>query len=228
MSKPLYRRFLFLYFPFRWTLRFFLRLEVFGTEYLETIKKEGAIFTANHISYLDSPLLVISIPKTLKHFFPIRFIGGDEYFHKIGFREFFKFFGVLPAKKGSGHLARSLGWLLLALDRGGSVGIFPEGARSQEGDRYLGTAKICQGKRGIGFLAKFSQKIIVPVGIVGVFQTSFKDFFLRKRKAILIFGKPFVMDQHHSIEDAAAYVMDEIKKLVAEGEKRLHENFRKA
>lgn len=224
MSKSLYRRFLFFYFPLRWILYFFLQVEVYGTHHIETLKKEGVIFAANHISYLDSPLLVSSLPKKFKHFFPIRFIGADEYFHKMGFREIFRFFGVLPAKKGNGHLARSLGWLLLALERGGSVGIFPEGARSQEGDQRLGTAKICQGKRGIGFLAKFSQKAIVPVGIVGVFQTSVKDFFLRRRKAVLIFGEPFIIDQYHSVEDAAAYVMDEITKLVSEGEKRSQKN----
>lgn len=114
-----------------------------------------AILCPNHVSFLDSALLIILAPRN------ISFIGKSEYMDSWKTRWFFPKVGMIPVDRSGG--AKSLGALEAAervLRRGELFGIFPEGTRSRDGMLY-------KGHTGAARLALKVGCPIFPVGIVG-------------------------------------------------------------
>ncbi len=174
--------------------KFFLRLKIRGLENLKKIDR-GVIFAPNHLSYFDPAIIPISLPWLSKHL-PMFYVSrphSSYVIHEPGQVIFTSFlseswgsFEYIPGQK---DYEASLKNHATILNDRGSVCIFAEGGISQDGQIYPENAK-----GGLGYLAYKTQKLVIPVKIEGVYNMTFKDFFLRKRKVIVTFGKPVYFD----------------------------------
>jgi 1-acyl-sn-glycerol-3-phosphate acyltransferase len=134
-------------------LRGCYQIEVSG---LDDVPDDTAvILAANHRSFMDSMFLPLVWPRH------ITFIAKSEYWAHWSTRWFFQGTGQIPLQRGLGRAAsEALEAARAVLDRGGTVGIYPEGTRSRDG-------KLHRGNTGPARLALASGAPIVPVGLVG-------------------------------------------------------------
>lgn len=115
----------------------------------------AAILCPNHISFLDSALLMVLSPRN------ISFIGKSEYMDSWKTRWFFPKVGMIPVDRSGGEKSHAaLDAAECVLRRGELFGIFPEGTRSRDGMLY-------KGHTGAARLALKVGCPIFPVGIVG-------------------------------------------------------------
>ena len=85
----------------------------------------GAILCPNHVSFLDSAFLMMSVPRR------ISFVGKAEYMDSWKTKYLFPAMGMIPIDRSGGRSSEAaLTAAADALDRGHLFGIFPEGARS--------------------------------------------------------------------------------------------------
>lgn len=122
----------------------------------DRLPKDGAaILCPNHISFLDSALIMILSPRN------ISFIGKSEYMDSWKTRWFFPKVGMIPVDRSGGERSHAaLDAAERVLRRGELFGIFPEGTRSRDGMLY-------KGHTGAARLAIKVGCPIFPVGIVG-------------------------------------------------------------
>lgn len=114
----------------------------------------GVVLAANHLSFLDSVLLMYSLPRR------VSFLGKAEYLSAWPTRKLFPAAGMIPVDRSGRGVARSLDEAGRRLRNGEAVGIFPEGTRSRDGLLH-------RGHPGVAHLALKSGAPIVPVGIIG-------------------------------------------------------------
>jgi 1-acyl-sn-glycerol-3-phosphate acyltransferase len=206
-------------------LRFFIRFEVHGRENLVNLPS-GVIFAPNHSSELDPILVPAAMSFASKHLGMFYTSREQSFYKNSGWRKmfyggtFFKIWGAYPVVVGSHNYDTSLRNHTEILKRGHPVCIFPEGKKTV-------TGQLGESKGGVGYLSYMTKAPIVPVAIKGVYQLSFSDFLLRKRKVHFYFGKPlypkdiFANEKHitisHERDDcrlAAARVMGEVRTLL--------------
>jgi 1-acyl-sn-glycerol-3-phosphate acyltransferase len=114
----------------------------------------GVVLAANHLSFLDSVLLMYSLPRQ------VSFLGKAEYLAAWPSRKLFPAAGMIPVDRSGRGVVQSLAWASNRLRTGGVVGIFPEGTRSRDGLLH-------EGHPGVAHLALRTGAPIVPVGIIG-------------------------------------------------------------
>jgi 1-acyl-sn-glycerol-3-phosphate acyltransferase len=155
-----------------------LTIEVEGRENVDPAK--SYVYMANHVSFLDGPLLFYVIPQRVrvilkKSIFRIPVVGAAM-----------RFAGFIPVdrKRMSGG-KRSIDEAVLAMkEKGYSFLIFPEGTRSRDG-------KLHDLKRGGFFLAVAAQAPIIPITIQGTFELMPRGrIFPRRGKIKVIFHPP--------------------------------------
>ena len=174
----------------------------------------GVILAPNHASYLDPPLLGISLKRRVTYL-------AKEYL----FRHFFvgwvlRSIGAYPIKTKADDF-RSIRDLIRILHGGHCIVVFPEGTRSEDG-------RFREPEGGVGFLAMKSKAYVVPVYIEGsyeAFPKGAKGF--RPRPIKVYFGEAFIpAEQPEFLNSGGDYlavsakIMQEIRKL-----KDLAENF---
>ena len=114
-----------------------------------------AILCPNHISFLDSAFLMLTVPRN------ISFVGKAEYLDDWKTKFLFPAMGMIPIDRSGGSKSQAaLDAAEAVLGRGELFGIFPEGTRSRDGDLY-------KGRTGAARLAMKVGCPIFPVGIVG-------------------------------------------------------------
>ena len=114
-----------------------------------------AILCPNHISFLDSAFLMLTVPRN------ISFVGKAEYMDSWKTKYLFPAMGMIPIDRGGGTKSQAaLETAEAVLRRGELFGIFPEGTRSRDGYLY-------KGRTGAARLAMTIGCPIFPVGIVG-------------------------------------------------------------
>lgn len=209
--------------PTRGALRFFGRAEINGLENIELIGS-NAIFACNHASEIDALLLPSSIP-FWSHFSPVFYITrGRKFYSNSGWRQhfyggiLFKMWGGFPAFTGLRDYEKALCHHVEIIEDGGSLCVFPEGGITPDGT-------VQEGKGGVAYLAYATKTPIIPVHFEGTFGMSVGDFFARRHRLRITFGKPiYVRDEPGltiSIKDCKIYanrVMDAIRKLGHESE----------
>jgi 1-acyl-sn-glycerol-3-phosphate acyltransferase len=131
-----------------------IRLVVSGRETVD--KEDPSVFMANHMSFLDGPLLFYLVPRV------VRVIPKKEIFRIPIIGWAMRFVGFVPVdrkgvKSGRQSIERATE---LIKTKGYSYLIFPEGTRSRE-------KKMLPFRRGAFFLAINSQSPIVPITIEG-------------------------------------------------------------
>jgi 1-acyl-sn-glycerol-3-phosphate acyltransferase len=122
----------------------------------ENLPAEGpAIVAANHISFFDTVVLMLSVPRKTY------FVGKAEYMDSWTTRTLFPALGLIPIERTAARQAvAALGVAADALRRGHVLGIYPEGTRSRDGLLH-------KGHTGVAQLALMTGAPIVPVGLVG-------------------------------------------------------------
>lgn len=114
-----------------------------------------AILCPNHISFLDSAFLMLSVPRN------ISFAGKAEYMNSWKTKYVFPMLGMIPIDRSGGSKSRAaLDAAAAVLRRGELFGIFPEGTRSRNGTLH-------KGRTGAARLALDIGCPIFPVGITG-------------------------------------------------------------
>lgn len=134
-------------------VRLMYRVEVDG---LDRVPEDGpVILAANHLSFMDSIFLVVTNRR------PIAFVAKAEYFEHRGRRALFSATGQIPLQRGSPAGARrTMAAAAEVLANDGTIGIYPEGTRSRDGQLH-------RGHRGPALLALGNEATIVPVGLIG-------------------------------------------------------------
>lgn len=112
------------------------------------------VLAANHLSFLDSVLLMYSLPRR------VSFLGKAEYLEMPVARRLFPAAGMIPVDRDGRDVGRSLTRAADRLAAGEVVGVFPEGTRSRDG-------RLHRGHPGVAHLALRTGAVIVPVGITG-------------------------------------------------------------
>ena len=114
-----------------------------------------AILCPNHISFLDSAFLMLTVPRN------ISFVGKAEYMDSWKTKYLLPAMGMIPIDRSGGEKSMSaLDTAAEVLSRGELFGIFPEGTRSRDGRLY-------KGRTGAARLAVEIGCPIYPVGITG-------------------------------------------------------------
>ena len=148
------------------------------------IKESSLILAVNHVSYLDPIVLGVAVRRQ------IHFIAKKEIFNIpiLGF--IIRSLGAIPVDRKKANPV-SIKKSFLVLKKGNILGIFPEGARSMNGE-------LLEFNIGLIKIALKTKSPIIPVGINGTFsiyppKAKFPNFF--KRKNIYInFGEPIYLD----------------------------------
>ena len=132
------------------------RLWKINREGYDRLPDEGpAILCPNHISFLDSAFLMMTLPRN------ISFVGKAEYLDSWKTKYLFPAMGMIPIDRSGGSKSQAaLDAAEAVLRRGELFGIFPEGTRSRDGNLY-------KGRTGAARLATKLGCPIYPVGITG-------------------------------------------------------------
>lgn len=145
-------------------LKVWLRTKVIGAR--EVPRKGGLLVVANHASYLDPPIVAVSMPRRCwfmarSTLFTNRFFGG-----------LIAGLGAFPVERASDRAAgsaaaggdiKAIRTVLAQLERGHPVLLFPEGSRSESGAME-------PFQRGVAVLLKRSKCPVLPVAISGVYE----------------------------------------------------------
>jgi 1-acyl-sn-glycerol-3-phosphate acyltransferase len=179
------------------------RLWTIHGEGFDRLPADGpAILCPNHISFLDSAFLMLTVPRN------ISFVGKAEYMDSWKTKYLFPAMGMIPIDRSGG--AKSLVALDAAEDvlrRGELFGIFPEGTRSRDGYLY-------RGRTGAARLAMKLDCPIFPVGIVGTDLIQPPDAKLPKpfRECTIKIGRPITPARYRDRPPRVVYrsMMDEV------------------
>ena len=168
------------------------RLWTFHLEGFDRVPPTGpAILCPNHISFLDSAFLMLTVPRR------ISFVGKAEYMDSWKTKHIFPALGMIPIDRAGGD--RSQGALEAAaavLRRGELFGIFPEGTRSRDGALY-------RGHTGAARLALQVRCPILPVGVIGTREIQPPDAKVPKLRmdCTIRIGRPIKVERYQDRAD---------------------------
>jgi 1-acyl-sn-glycerol-3-phosphate acyltransferase len=145
----------------------------------QRVPMEGAVIVAaNHQSYLDPPVVAVSIHRAV-HFF-----AKEELFRIFGLGWLIATLNAIPVRRGV-YDPRSIKSVLAALGQGGALVLFPEGTRGN-GIEFL------RPKPGIGLIARHARTPIVPAYIS---RTARSAKTLWRRRIIVRFGEAITAEE---------------------------------
>lgn len=164
-------------------------------EGLDNVPDQGsAILAANHISFLDSFFIPLAVPRR------VTYLAKAEYWDSWKTRWFFDLVGQIPVRRGDSAKANAaLEAGRRVLNRGGLLGIYPEGTRSPDGQCY-------RGKTGVARMAIDTRSPVIPVGLIGTREIMSKESKLPKARGDVTvrFGTPHVFSEDDSVGDPLA------------------------
>ncbi len=168
-----------------------------------------AILAANHISFLDSVVLIGVLPRR------VTYVGKAEYLDSWKTRYLFPAVGMIPVDRSGGEAAAgALSAAAEVLQRGELFAIFPEGTRSRDGLLH-------RGRTGVARLAVSTGAPVVPVGIRGTDRIQPPDASLPRpfRRCEIRFGPCLAVDRRvEGTSDPATFreLTDEIMYEIAQ------------
>ena len=154
----------------------------------------GVILASNHLSFVDSVFLPISIDREMV------FLAKSEYFTTKGIKGwatkwFMKGTGMLPIDRSGGKASEaSLNTGLRVLAEGRVLGIYPEGTRSPD-------AKLYRGRTGIARMVLESGVTVIPVAMIDTEKIMpIGSKWPKLRRPGIIIGKPLDFSRFQGME----------------------------
>ncbi len=172
---------------------------------LEHVPRSGGVIIAtNHLSFVDTPLLLMNPPRA-----DITALVADKHQSDAFMRWFVDSAGGIWIDRTRADFA-AFRTAIEALKRGQALGIAPEGTRSPTGE-------LQQGKPGLILLALKTNAPIVPVGISGTVGGVKRMFSFQKPRFLARFGPAFHLPelQRENREEAMQAMTDEIMCRIA-------------
>lgn len=160
----------------------------------------GCVLAANHDSVMDGFFLGLSTRRQ------VRFMAKSELYGVPGVREILSGAGCFPVDR-AGDRGRAVEAGVEVLERGGVVGIFPEGTCLP--DKKVGY------RRGAARLAMAAGVPLVPVALIDTDKTleprTHRVGFPRVRVAI---GAPISVERQEATEEAAGELTDRLRDTI--------------
>lgn len=205
----------------------FAGLRVYGKENLEDVDG-NAIIAMNHVSQLD-PIMIPATLGATSPLMPVFSVAREKEFYKgikgVG-RYFyggflFRMLGAYPVILASGDYETSLKPHINILEKGESLGIFPEGRRTKNGE-------IGEAKAGVAYLLWRTGIPVIPVAFHGHYQMRPRHFFSRRHTISVLYGKPFQKSDFFGPEaDVVPPTREEFKKVAEVIMSRVQELYEK-
>jgi 1-acyl-sn-glycerol-3-phosphate acyltransferase len=152
------------------------RLELVGLENLPD--RPPYLLVTNHLSALDTPLLLTVLPHTIRPFVASKHRSNPFYAPVL------EAGGVVWVRRGEID-RQALREALAVLERGEALGVAPEGTRARE------SHALQEGKAGAAYLATRADVPVLPVGISGTENIAHNLCRLRRTRVRMAFGEPF-------------------------------------
>jgi len=154
-----------------------VRVRVEGAEHIDPT--QPAVYTANHLSALDIPVLYSCIPGQF------RIMAKRELFSYPFMGWHLTRSGQIPIDQGDARTSlRSLNSASASLRHGMPLAIFPEGGRSHDGHMQPFMA-------GAFYMAIKAQAPVVPIVLIGTYELlPMNSFHLRPGTIQMIIGEP--------------------------------------
>lgn len=170
----------------------------------ENVPKRGAfILVANHMNTADPPVITYVTPRR------ISWMVKRELFDMRVFGLLYKSVGFIPVRRKEADL-QALRKAQEALQKGGVLGVFPEGTRSV-------TKSLGPGEPGAAVLALRTGAPIVPVAIWGTEDVKLPRDLMRRTRVHVRFGKPFTLQMVQRVNrEAAARGTETIMRAIAD------------
>jgi 1-acyl-sn-glycerol-3-phosphate acyltransferase len=150
-------------------------------EGLENVPRSGgAILSANHLGRLDSPLVFALLERD-----DATGLVADKYKKYILLRPLVDAVGGIWINREEADF-QALRVARDYLQKGGMLGIAPEGTRSR-------TGALMHPKTGVAYLAHKAGVPILPVGITGTEKAVRELFRFQRPRLTVRFGKPFTL-----------------------------------
>jgi 1-acyl-sn-glycerol-3-phosphate acyltransferase len=185
--------------------KIFHRIEFHGSE---NIPATGPVILAsNHVSYYDPVIVGTGVYRD------IEFMAWDKLFTIPILRSVIRFFGAFPVESSGADKGAYVNALRTLFKRKALI-IFPEGERSRDG-------KIKNLKLGIARMALKTNARIVPVTIVGAYETFSRHRLIpRPGKISVYYHKPITIDKHEfaDIKSRNEYfnkITDQVTKVIS-------------
>lgn len=169
--------------------KIFFKYHVHGVEHLY---KGGALLAANHISFLDPPLIAASWPEE------IHFLARAGLFKNRFFAFLIRNLHAHPVH-GSAEDISSFKLICQLLEEGDKVVVFPEGTRSENG-------QLQPFKLGVAMLALKTGCPIIPVYIQGTFEAlpAHRKWPNFGTEVACLFGHPIFIDEYRHLDKKEA------------------------
>ncbi len=189
--------------------RLLFSIKAYGTE---NVPRSGAVIIAsNHASFVDPPVLAVTIPRSLMY------LGRETLFRGRIWSAYLRLVHVIPIDR-DGKKTTGLKAALKSIKRGKALVLFPEGAR-QDGMNFG------KPQSGVGFFALRYNLPVVPVYIRGSGKAMPRGSNRIIRTPVKVFcGKPVKYsmqsdDKTAEYDRVARAVMSEIAKLKEEADR---------
>jgi len=187
------------------------------------------VIVANHVTAFDGPLIVYALPEPYRRWIATAMLGemledyrhgrnpnwppGRKGFYILGPPAYWlvtALFNVFPLPRQR-DFQRSFAHAGKALDHGYNLMVFPEGARSAEG-------QLARFRPGIGLLAKQSYVPVLPVGIRGLGEIATgKRRWFRSGTVEVHIGEAIQFGPEESEAAITARLHDEVERLMGDG-----------
>lgn len=172
-------------------------------------KTGGVILAANHISYLDPPVVGCYLRRQL------HYMAKEELFRSRVVGAWMRWVGTFPVRRGTPD-RKALKHAIDLLGQGRIVCIFPEGTRSPDG-------KLQAPELGIGLIALRSGAPIVPAAIIGTDKVlPPHSTRLYRHRVKVVYGRPLTFpslcqgkETRQSLEEVGQSTMSAISELIS-------------
>lgn len=166
-------------------------LEVHGLNHFP--RQGGVLVVANHQSYLDPILLGVRLPR------PLSYIAKSELFENRHAARLLRGLNGFPVRQGAIDIG-AVRETITRLRSGNALAIFPEGARTSNGEMQ-------SLERGISLIIHRTGVPVIPVAIDGSYQAwPMSETVFSPRKIRLLFGPP--MELADLTEEQILFVID--------------------